>query len=244
MIWQPSDDERAMVSAMAGYGMPAADIARVVAKGVSESEFLKACASDLEEGQIHANAKLAEQLYTQAVNGNTAALLHLSRQQSGGTLPSVCTTAEMCSWLGITKVALHDMRKRGVCEMVSRDRWNCKQTVQAVMRHYRDVAAGRKAESHDGEAVDLVTERALLAREQRISCEMDNDVKRGNLLRIEDVRETMAKLVKILVRNVATLGDRVERDKRVAPEIVVYIEGAVGQIRDEIAAEMDREFAD
>lgn len=243
-MWQPTDEQRSTIREMAGHGMPTADIARIIAKGVSESDFLKACASDLEEGQIHANAKLAEQLYTQAVNGNTAALLHLSRQQSGGTLPSICTTSEMCSWLGITKVALHDMRKRGVCEMVSRDRWDCKKTVQAVMRHYRDVAAGRKAESHDGEAIDLVTERALLAREQRISCEMDNDVKRGNLLRIEDVRETMAKLVKILVRNVATLGDRVERDKRVAPEIVVYIEGAVGQIRDEIAAEMDREFAD
>jgi len=66
----------------------------------------------------------------------------------------------------------------------------------------------------------------------------------GELLAVEDVREIYARLVKLLVRNLATLGDRVERDKRVAPEIVVYIEGVVAQIRDEIAAEMGREFAE
>lgn len=234
-MWQPTDDERAMVSAMAGYGMPAADIARVVAKGASEAEFLKACASDLEEGQIHANAKLAEQLYTQAVNGNTAALLHLTRQSSGGTLPAVCTTAEMCSWLGISKVALHDMRKRGVCEMVSRDRWNCKQTVQAVMRHYRDVAAGRKSDSDAPDAPDLVTERALLARAQREGVEMANETERGNLIPRERHEDCVTKVAKIVVRCLVTLPDRLERDLRVTPDVVEYVTECIGDLRDEIA---------
>lgn len=238
MTWVPSDEQRGMVSAMAGYGMPAADIARVIAKGATEAEFLKACAGDLEEGQIHANAKLAEQLYTQAVNGNTAALLHLSRQQSGGSLPSVCSTSEMCSWLGITKVALHDMRKRGVVEMVGRDRWNVKRTVQAVMRHYRDVAAGRKSDSAENDAPDLVTERAFLARAQRESMEMDNEVKRGNLLHCDDVREEIGRIGKIVVRHVATLGDRLERDKRVSPDVVEYVEEVMGDLRDDIAREI------
>ena len=108
-----------MVRAMAGYGVPAADIARVAAKGVSESDFSSAFADELEEGQIQAAAKLQEQLYTQAVNGNTAALLHLSRQQLGQAMSSIATTADMCSILGCSKVSLHDMRKRGVVEEVA-----------------------------------------------------------------------------------------------------------------------------
>lgn len=227
-----------MVRAMSGYGVSAADICRVVARTVSESDFAKACADDLEQGQIQANAKLQEQLYTQAVNGNTAALLHLSRQQSGGTLPSVCTTAEMCSWLGISKVALHDMRKRGVCEMVSRDRWNCKQTVQAVMRHYRDISAGRKASGTEADAPDLVTERALLARAQRESVEMANNVERGNLLRADDVREQFGHVGTIVVRCISTVADRLERDKRVGPDVVEYVANVMDDLRDEIAHEI------
>ena len=234
-MWQPTDESREMVRAMAGYGMPAADIARVVAKGVTEQEFLKACASDLEEGQIQANAKLAEQLYTQAVNGNTAALLHLSRQSTGGTLPAVCTTTEMCSWLGISKVALHDMRKRGVCEMVSRDRWNCKQTVQSVARHYREVSAGRKSGSNESDAPDLITERALLARAQREGVEMANETERGNLIPRDRHEDCVNFVVKACVRGLVTLPDRLERDLRVSPAVVEYVASCIGELRDEIA---------
>ncbi len=235
MSWEPTQEQRDMVRAMSGYGVSAADICRVVARTVSEAEFAKACADDLEQGQIQANAKLQEQLYTQAVNGNTAALLHLSRQSSGGTLPSVCTTAEMCSWLGISKVALHDMRKRGVCEMVSRDRWNCKQTVQAVMRHYRDVSAGRKSESAEQDAPDLITERALLARAQREGVEMANETERGNLIPRDRHDDCVTTVAKICVRGLVTLPDRLERDLRVSPEVVEYVTECIGDLRDEIA---------
>ena len=224
-----------MVRAMAGYGVPAADIARVAAKGVSESDFSSAFADELEEGQIQAAAKLQEQLYTQAVNGNTAALLHLSRQASGGSLQSIVTTSEMCSWLGISKVALHDMRKRGVCEMVSRDRWNVKATVQAVMRHYRDVSAGRKSESPEQDAPDLITERALLARAQREGVEMANETERGNLIRRERHEDCVTTVAKICVRGLVTLPDRLERDMRVSPEVVEYVTECIGDLRDEIA---------
>lgn len=224
-----------MVRAMSGYGVSAADICRVVARTVSEAEFAKACADDLEQGQIQASAKLQEQLYTQAVNGNTAALLHLSRQQSGGTLPSVCTTAEMCSWLGISKVALHDMRKRGVCEMVSRDRWNCKQTVQSVMRHYRDVSAGRKSGGDAPDAPDLVTERALLARAQREGVEMANEVERGNLMYRDDVVTVVGSIATPITRELETIPDRLERDMRVTVDVVDYVRNVIRAARESMA---------
>jgi len=233
--WQPTDEQREMVRAMSGYGTPAADIARVVDSEASEAEFLAACADDIEQGQIQASAKLQEQLYTQAVNGNTAALLHLSRQQMGSTLSAYATTAEMCSWSCITKVALHDLRKRGIVDMAGKDRWNVKATMQSLMRHYRDVAAGRKSGGKDADAPDLVVERALLARAQREDCEMKNEVTRGNLIDAEEVRDEINRIVTIVVRSISTVADRLERDRRVAPEVSEYVDGVMSALRDEIA---------
>lgn len=51
---------------------------------------------------------------------------------------------------------------------------------ERYIRHLRDVAAGRKADDNDGP--DLTTERALLAREQRIGQEMKNAQLRGELV--------------------------------------------------------------
>lgn len=228
-----------MVRAMSGYGMPAADICRVVAKGISEHEFVSACSDDLEQGQIQASAKLQEQLYTQAVNGNTAALLHLSRQATGGQLQAIVSTAEMCSWLGITKAALGDLKKRGVVEMVSRDRWNVKSTVRAISQHYREISAGRKAASQEADAPDLVTERALLARAQRESVEMDNDVTRGSLMRREAVVDLFGRLNHAVVRELATLPDRVERDLRVDVTVSEYVRQTVRDLREDIASAID-----
>lgn len=240
IVFSPTQDQRDMVRAMAGYGVPAADIARVAAKGVSESDFSSAFADELEEGQIQAAAKLQEQLYTQAVNGNTAALLHLSRQQLGQAMSSIATTADMCSILGCSKVSLHDMRKRGVVEMVSRDRWDVRKTVRAVCAHLREVAAGRRAGGKQAEdAPDLVTERALLARAQREAVEMSNEVERGNLMRREDVAGVLGRVAGPLSRELETIPDRLERDMRVSGEVVEYVRGVIRVARDGMATAID-----
>lgn len=50
------------------------------------------------------------------------------------------------------------------------------------IRRLRDMASGRSAGVVDGEEIDLATERALLAREQRIRIEMINAEKRAVLI--------------------------------------------------------------
>lgn len=233
-VTEITQEQRDTVRSMAAFGIAAADIARLVAKGMPEADFLAAFSDELEEAQIQAAAKLQEQLYTQAVNGNTAALLHLSRQNTGQTLPSIASTQEMCSYIGISKVALHDMRKRGVIEPVSRDRWDVKKTVRAICVHYREIAAGRKSDGKQDDAPDLVTERALLARAQRAGIEMENEVKRGNLLPVDRVQVLMADIYGPMIRALDALGDRIERDLRVSPAVVEYIRGEVGAARDQM----------
>ena len=58
------------------------------------------------------------------------------------------------------------------------------------IRHLREQAAGRSAGDDDGEP-DLVRERALLAREQRVGHALKNAVMRSELLPIEDVEEVV-----------------------------------------------------
>lgn len=229
-----TQEQRETVRSMAAFGISAADIARLVARDMSEPDFLAAFADELEEAQIQASAKLQEQLYTQAVNGNTAALLHLTRQNTGQMLPSVAGTMEMCSYIGISKVALHDLRKRGVVDCVARDRWDVKSTVRKICLHYREIAAGRKSESKQDDAPDLVTERALLARAQRAGIEMENEVKRGNLLPVDRVQVLMADIYGPMIRALDALGDRIERDLRVSPAVVEYIREEVGAARDQM----------
>lgn len=94
-------------------------------------------------------------------------------------------TAVVCDWLGITAQAVSDLAKRGVLPKVKRDQWDLKAVVAAYATHMREVAAGRKAEAV--EALDLVQERAQLARSQREHQEMRNAELAGRLLPREQV---------------------------------------------------------
>jgi len=75
--------------------------------------------------------------------------------------------------------------------------------------------------------------RAYVASERDL---LKLDVERGNLLAAEDVREEIGRIVKIVVRSISTVADRLERDKRVSPDVVIYVDGVMSALRDEIAA--------
>ncbi len=57
------------------------------------------------------------------------------------------------------------------------------------IRHLREMAAGRAASGD----LDLATERALLAREQRVKIEMQNAVTRGELAPVALIEEVLTK---------------------------------------------------
>jgi hypothetical protein len=64
----PTDGQRAQVKAMAAYGVPQDDIAKVV--GCSTHTLRKHFWSELEVAAIEANAKVAQSLFRKAVEGN------------------------------------------------------------------------------------------------------------------------------------------------------------------------------
>ncbi|HZT90300.1 MAG TPA: hypothetical protein VFA12_20335 [Stellaceae bacterium] len=65
--WVPDAAERRQVQAMAAYGIPQDDIARVL--GVAPKTLRSACRDELDTGTTVATAKVAEGLYQEATAG-------------------------------------------------------------------------------------------------------------------------------------------------------------------------------
>lgn len=78
--WKPSDEQRRLVEAMAGYGTPEDDIAKVLL--VSPKTLRKHCRTELDTAHIRANDRVKETLFRIATGraGNPA------RDRSGNLL--------------------------------------------------------------------------------------------------------------------------------------------------------------
>ena len=91
----------------------------------------------------------------------------------------VVSTREACDWLGIGPEALNALAHRGVVPKVGKGQWRLRDVVRSYCEHAREMAAGRKSDVGD---LDLVQERAALAKAQREAQDMKNDTMRGELL--------------------------------------------------------------
>src|SRR5882757_878339 len=60
-VWTPTDAQRRQAETMAAYGIPEADIARVL--GVSKPTLRKHCGTELDTGATRANSKIADFLF-------------------------------------------------------------------------------------------------------------------------------------------------------------------------------------
>ena len=70
-MFQPSDEQRRMVRALSGYGVPQDDIAIHI--GIDAKTLRKHFRSELDRGSIEATAKVAQSLFNMATQGNNVA---------------------------------------------------------------------------------------------------------------------------------------------------------------------------
>src|ERR1051325_3087854 len=78
----PTDDQRRMVRALSGYGVPHDDIALIVK--CSPPTLRKRFRRELDLGSAEANAKVAQTLFQQATSGtNTAAMIFWMKARAG-----------------------------------------------------------------------------------------------------------------------------------------------------------------
>lgn len=100
-------------------------------------------------------------------------------------LSTVFTQSQFGALVGITQPAVSDLLSRGVIsEGGSGGTW-----LLEYCEHLRTIAAGRAAAGD----IDLATERALLARAQRIRIERENAVRAGELAPAYLIEEVLAK---------------------------------------------------
>jgi hypothetical protein len=78
---QPDPSQRKQVEAMAAYGIPETDIARVI--GIDPKTLRKCYREELDLGETKANAQVAGFLFTNARNGNVTAQIFWLKTRAG-----------------------------------------------------------------------------------------------------------------------------------------------------------------
>jgi hypothetical protein len=90
--FEPTRQQRDMVEALVGYGMPYLEICRLVlnprtGKPIDTKTLMKAFRSELDVGATKANAKVAESLFKQATGGNVTAQIWWTKCRMGWKEP-------------------------------------------------------------------------------------------------------------------------------------------------------------
>lgn len=88
--------------------------------------------------------------------------------------------SEVGEWLGLSSRTVYSLAEQGIVIRVARGRYDLKASIANYCAHLREVAAGRAPA--DGGELDLVKERARLAKAQADGHELRNAQARGDLL--------------------------------------------------------------
>ena len=98
-------------------------------------------------------------------------------------MENIVTAKVVGDWLGVSDRTISDLAIRGQAKKIGRGQYDLRETVQLYTAHLREIAAGRS----DGKELDLIQERARLAKEQADGQELKNAQTRGDLVAREDV---------------------------------------------------------
>ena len=120
-------------------------------------------------------------------------------------MADLLNTEQMAVLLDLSPQRLRELTRRGVTPKAGHGRYDPAATVPAYCRHIREQAAGRAAA---GEGLDLVEERAKLARVQRLEGELRIAEKRRALVPAAEAEEQGRRLAGIIVSALGNLPDR------------------------------------
>ncbi len=95
----------------------------------------------------------------------------------------MATNDEVANHLGISPTRVSQLKSAGILPEARRRANNLTACRVAYLEHLREVAAGRG--SKDGGGLDLVTERARLARAQAEKCERENAIHAGEYFEVK-----------------------------------------------------------
>ena len=79
--YEPTDETRALVEKLSGFGVPQVDICSIL--DISKVTLHKYYKKEIALGFAHANARVGESLFNQAMDGNTAAAIFWMKARAG-----------------------------------------------------------------------------------------------------------------------------------------------------------------
>jgi len=79
----PTDEDRALVETLSGYGVPHENICALVCGGINNDTLKKYFHAELARGKAKANAQVGRILFQQALDGNTTSAIWWSKTQMG-----------------------------------------------------------------------------------------------------------------------------------------------------------------
>jgi phage terminase Nu1 subunit (DNA packaging protein) len=101
----------------------------------------------------------------------------------------MASQSDLADQFGISRQAVSDLVRRGVLPDAPPGGYEVQTCLRLYIEHLREVAAGRASDAED--ALDLVEQRARLAKEQADKQAMENAVRRGELVPRSDFVKTM-----------------------------------------------------
>lgn len=114
---------------------------------------------------------------------------------------------EVADWIGVSDRTVSDLAIRGHAKKVGRGRYDLKETIRLYTSHLREVAAARG----DGQILDLVQERARLAKAQTAGQEMKNATLRRELLPREEVEAEWSDILRKLRSAMLAIPSRIRQ---------------------------------
>jgi hypothetical protein len=79
--FKPTDEQRALVEQVAGYGLPEHQIAALVSIDIDADTLRKHFKQELAQGRARANTEIGKTLYQKAMSGDTASLIWWTKAQ-------------------------------------------------------------------------------------------------------------------------------------------------------------------
>lgn len=79
--FEPTEENRRMVTAMVGYGIPQLEIASII--GINRTTLAKYFRDEIDTATARANARVAERLFQKALEGDTRASMFWLERRGG-----------------------------------------------------------------------------------------------------------------------------------------------------------------
>lgn len=148
--------------------------------------------------------------------------------------------SEFGELVGISQPAVSGLLSRGIISTgAPAGEW-----LKGYCSHMREMAAGREASGD----LDLATERALLAREQRVKIEMQNSVTRRELAPVTLIEEVLSKVGRQIAGILESIPVQLKRRSSLSLDDLEYIAAEIVKARNLAAsiqlADLDIEISD